>query len=95
MRLKSDADSRAQDLTPLIGSPGYPPVRDAIPNPTHFSLAALQYLDYAPRLITQNVDGLHIKASPFPPIETRKRILELHGSLHVRTYLTLLQQVQS
>ncbi|KAG8884156.1 hypothetical protein FRB99_004536, partial [Tulasnella sp. 403] len=61
---------------------GYPPVRDAQPNPTHYAIAALQYLGHAPRLITQNVDGLHHKASPFSPTETSQRVLELHGSLH-------------
>ncbi|KAJ9115005.1 hypothetical protein QFC22_005333 [Naganishia vaughanmartiniae] len=61
---------------------GYPPVRDALPNPTHMYVAALQRLGLAPSLITQNVDRLHHKASPFNPTETDKRILELHGTLH-------------
>ncbi|KAG8950017.1 hypothetical protein FRC04_008096 [Tulasnella sp. 424] len=51
------------------------------PNPTHYALAALQYLDVAPRLITQNVDGLHQRASPFSEQETSNRTLELHGTL--------------
>ncbi|KAL7424514.1 hypothetical protein Q5752_000198 [Cryptotrichosporon argae] len=41
---------------------GYPPVRDAQPNPTHIYVAALQTLGVAPHLITQNVDNLHPKA---------------------------------
>ncbi|GMK56829.1 hypothetical protein CspeluHIS016_0306690 [Cutaneotrichosporon spelunceum] len=41
---------------------GYPPVRDAKPNPTHIYIAALQALGLAPGLITQNVDNLHRKA---------------------------------
>lgn len=61
---------------------GYPPVRDAKPNPTHMYVAALQRLGLAPNLITQNVDRLHHKASPFPSSETDARILELHGTLH-------------
>ncbi|KAI0349549.1 DHS-like NAD/FAD-binding domain-containing protein [Trametes cingulata] len=63
---------------------GYPPVRDAQPNPTHFALAALQYSSVAPHLITQNVDGLHQKAiSRVWDEELRaKGILELHGTLH-------------
>lgn len=63
---------------------GYPPVRDAQPNPTHYALAALQWSNFVPKLITQNVDGLHIKAIPQEaPNDARERILELHGTLHV------------
>ncbi|CAE6534613.1 unnamed protein product [Rhizoctonia solani] len=62
---------------------GYPPVRDAQPNPTHFALAALQWTNFVPRLITQNVDGLHQKAIPKePPLSGPTHILELHGTLH-------------
>ncbi|CAE6427805.1 unnamed protein product [Rhizoctonia solani] len=62
---------------------GYPPVRDAQPNPTHFALAALQWADFVPRLITQNVDGLHHKAIPKEaPLGGPGHILELHGTLH-------------
>jgi len=32
---------------------GYPVVRDALPNTTHFALAALQYSSYISRMITQ------------------------------------------
>ncbi|WVQ83676.1 hypothetical protein IAT38_005819 [Cryptococcus sp. DSM 104549] len=62
---------------------GYPPVRDAQPNPTHIYIAALQHLGLAPNLITQNVDNLHPKAyrllnpTPSAPLP----ILELHGTL--------------
>lgn len=65
---------------------GYKPVRDALPNPTHYALAALQYTSVAPRLITQNVDGLHHKALAHVWNERRlrERVLELHGTLHVR-----------
>ncbi|GFZ51073.1 Hydrolase acting on carbon-nitrogen bonds, other than peptide bonds in linear amides [Saitozyma sp. JCM 24511] len=68
---------------------GYPPVRDATPNPTHIYVAALQALGLAPNLITQNVDNLHPKAaslilSSLPP-QARPppppSILELHGTL--------------
>ncbi|KAI0372615.1 DHS-like NAD/FAD-binding domain-containing protein, partial [Pilatotrama ljubarskyi] len=63
---------------------GYPPVRDAQPNPTHFALAALQHSSIAPHLITQNVDGLHHKAISHVWDESRRAegILELHGTLH-------------
>ncbi|EPQ56252.1 DHS-like NAD/FAD-binding domain-containing protein [Gloeophyllum trabeum ATCC 11539] len=63
---------------------GYPPVRDALPNTTHYALAALQYAGLVPRLITQNVDGLHHKAlrGVWDEARLRERILELHGTLH-------------
>ncbi|THV02489.1 DHS-like NAD/FAD-binding domain-containing protein [Dendrothele bispora CBS 962.96] len=64
---------------------GYPSVRDALPNTTHCALSALQYSNIAPRLITQNVDGLHHKALslvPTNPVQVQESILELHGTLH-------------
>ncbi|KAJ7504279.1 DHS-like NAD/FAD-binding domain-containing protein [Mycena galericulata] len=61
---------------------GWPMIRAALPNPTHYALAALQYANIAPRLITQNVDGLHHRALSLPPGTKNKHILELHGSLH-------------
>ncbi|WWC64846.1 uncharacterized protein I303_107460 [Kwoniella dejecticola CBS 10117] len=61
---------------------GYPPVRDAQPNPTHIYIAALQHLGLAPKLITQNVDNLHRKAySLISPNYDKSSILELHGTL--------------
>ncbi|KAH9930335.1 DHS-like NAD/FAD-binding domain-containing protein [Fomitopsis serialis] len=62
---------------------GYPPVRDAQPNTTHFALAALQYTSVVNKVITQNVDGLHHKAIAHVWDTTRmdQRILELHGRL--------------
>ncbi|RDB23335.1 NAD-dependent protein deacylase SIR4 [Hypsizygus marmoreus] len=67
---------------------GYPPVRDSLPNTTHFALAALQHTSIVPRLITQNVDGLHHKALrhaagfDWGPSRLQHAILELHGTLH-------------
>ncbi|WVR09647.1 hypothetical protein IAU60_006720 [Kwoniella sp. DSM 27419] len=61
---------------------GYPPVRDAQPNPTHIYIAALQHLGLAPRLITQNVDNLHRKAyGLLSKSYDQSHILELHGTL--------------
>lgn len=64
---------------------GYPPVRDTLPNTTHFALAALQYSKNITNLITQNVDGLHHKAIKHVWDDTKieEGILELHGTLHV------------
>ncbi|TFK64102.1 DHS-like NAD/FAD-binding domain-containing protein [Pluteus cervinus] len=65
---------------------GYPPVRDAEPNTTHFALAALQHTGFIPNLVTQNVDGLHHKAlakhTGRPSHHLQDHILELHGTLH-------------
>ncbi|GAA5987989.1 hypothetical protein JCM11641_005972 [Rhodosporidiobolus odoratus] len=41
---------------------GYPPVRKAESNPTHYAIAALQKMGYSNSTITQNVDGLHHRA---------------------------------
>ncbi|KIR51944.1 hypothetical protein I315_05582 [Cryptococcus gattii Ru294] len=60
---------------------GYPPVRDAQPNPTHIYIAALLHLGLAPNLITQNVDNLHPKAYRLLSPNTKPPILELHGTL--------------
>ncbi|KAH6915948.1 DHS-like NAD/FAD-binding domain-containing protein [Coprinopsis sp. MPI-PUGE-AT-0042] len=67
---------------------GYPPVRDAKPNTTHFALASMMHSGHVPRVITQNVDGLHHKAlrqgarSLWPEDRIKQTILELHGTLH-------------
>jgi len=60
-------------------------LRDALPNTTHFALVALQYTSVVSQLITQNVDGLHLKALAhiWNPSRIQERILELHGTLHV------------
>lgn len=42
------------------------------PNPTHTSLATLEKQGMVHHLITQNVDGLHLKAG-------HQRVIELHG----------------
>ena len=62
-----------------------------MPNTSHTAIAAGMHGSIFKRLITQNVDGLHVKAlRPFwdvPKIENN--ILELHGTLFVCEYLTL------
>lgn len=40
-------------------------------------------------LSSSQVDGLHDKASPYSLEETKRRILHLHGSLHVRPAISL------
>jgi NAD-dependent SIR2 family protein deacetylase len=47
------------------------------------------------KIITQNVDGLHIKASPssWSEQQRRDRILELHGTLHVSLSFELIIRI--
>jgi hypothetical protein len=71
---------------------GYPPVARKRPNPTHFAISALQYMRHIHKLITQNVDGLHLHAKPssWSDFYASSKILELHGTLHVRPPFTFL-----
>lgn len=55
-------------------------------NPTHYTLAALLHTRHLTKIITQNVDGLHHKASSLDVESNDQRILQLHGSLHVRHF---------
>ena len=72
---------------------GFPPIRDALPNTTHVSLAALQHASVISQLITQNVDGLHLKALAriWSPSRIQEQILELHGTLHVHMFTNCLR----
>ncbi|CAG8751067.1 1849_t:CDS:2, partial [Acaulospora colombiana] len=66
-------------LQPPGKSLGYPPVRDAKPNVSHYALATLHRHGFVNTVITQNVDGLHGRAGL-----TKEALLELHGTLFVR-----------
>jgi NAD-dependent SIR2 family protein deacetylase len=46
----------------------------AEPNPGHYALAALEASGVATGVITQNVDGLHVRAGS-------RRVVELHGTM--------------
>lgn len=48
---------------------------EAMPNPTHATLAELEKAGKLRAVITQNIDGLHQKAGS-------KNVMELHGSVH-------------
>lgn len=54
---------------------------DLQPNPGHLALAELEAMGYLRSVITQNIDGLHIKAGS-------KRVIELHGSVRETYCLT-------
>lgn len=53
-------------------------IAQALPNPAHFALAALEISGYLHTVITQNIDGLHQRAGA-------KNVLEVHGSLRSLT----------
>lgn len=50
-------------------------IRGVQPNPAHFALAEIARLVPEFKLITQNVDGLHLKAGS-------SDVVELHGNIH-------------
>lgn len=49
--------------------------RDAEPNATHFAVAGLERAGRVGLVVTQNIDGLHLKAGT-----SRERLVELHGT---------------
>ncbi|CAG8628239.1 985_t:CDS:2, partial [Cetraspora pellucida] len=51
---------------------GWPLMKKAQPNISHYALSKLQLNNYIQQIITQNVDGLHQK------FDSKKNILELH-----------------
>ncbi len=53
---------------------------DYQPNPAHYALAELEKLGHLQAVITQNIDGLHIKAGS-------QKVIELHGNLR-QTFCT-------
>lgn len=55
----------------------YPVMAAAQPNAGHFALRRLQEAGLLDTIITQNIDGLHIKAGSPPD-----SVIELHGSVH-------------
>ena len=60
----------------------YESIRKAEPNPAHLAIAEMEKLGRLDCVITQNVDGLHLKAG-----STEGRVIELHGNA---TYVTCL-----
>ena len=53
------------------------PAWGAIPNAGHLALAALEQRGKLHALVTQNIDGLHLRAGNSP-----QRVIEVHGNLH-------------
>jgi len=61
-------------------------MRQAQPNPAHLALAELERRGIIKTLITQNIDGLHVRAGS-------QNILEVHGHLRTLTCLKCYRQV--
>jgi len=53
----------------------YRTLKPARPNPAHLAIAELERLGKLDAVITQNIDGLHLKAGNSP-----EKIIEIHGS---------------
>jgi NAD-dependent deacetylase len=53
------------------------PAWGAQPNAGHLALAALERRGKLHALVTQNIDGLHLRAG-----NSRERVIEVHGNLH-------------
>ena len=68
-------DDRARRRYWARSAAGWPRFRDALPNPAHRAIAALEVAGVVQTVITQNVDRLHQKAGS-------SAVVELHGALH-------------
>ncbi|HLI43583.1 MAG TPA: Sir2 family NAD-dependent protein deacetylase [Acidimicrobiales bacterium] len=54
------------------------PVWTAEPTPGHAALVGLERLGLLEAVVTQNTDGLHLRAG-----SSRERVVEIHGTVHV------------
>ncbi len=61
----------------------YEPMKQAQPNLAHLAIAEMERLERLDCVITQNIDGLHLKAGNSPD-----RVIELHGTAMHVTCLT-------
>jgi NAD-dependent deacetylase len=58
-----------------IACQSYPVMRDAMPNAAHEAFVAIERAGRLRALVTQNVDGLHLKAG-----SSREKTIEIHGT---------------
>jgi NAD-dependent deacetylase len=58
-----------------IACQSYPIMRDAQPNAAHFAVCAIERAGKLAKLVTQNVDGLHLRAG-----SSGHATIEIHGS---------------
>ena len=57
-----------------LATESYPVLRDAEPNAAHRAIVAVAAAGKLLRLVTQNIDGLHLKAG-----NSRESLIEIHG----------------
>jgi NAD-dependent deacetylase len=69
----SDGDARVRHWEFKVS--GWRQFRDATPNPAHRALAEMERRGFLQMVVTQNIDGLHLKAGHAPD-----RVIELHGT---------------
>lgn len=69
------SDEAARRRYWLGGHLGYRAFTAPDPNGGHLALAALEHAGAATGVVTQNVDGLHLRAGS-------RRVVELHGTMH-------------
>ena len=71
------ADVEARRETWRRGMQTYPVVAAASPNAAHLALVALERRGQLTAVVTQNIDGLHLRAGHAP-----ETVIELHGNAH-------------
>jgi len=72
-RFRASAETRK--LYWQIACQSYPLMRDAAPNAAHDAFVAIERAGRLLALVTQNVDGLHLKAG-----SSREKTIEIHGT---------------
>jgi NAD-dependent deacetylase len=72
-----DPKSYWEEVLGLKGTYGafYNDLKKVNPNPGHYALAGLEELGLLKCVITQNIDGLHVKSGS-------RNVIEYHGSVH-------------
>lgn len=71
------ADAEARRETWRRGMQTYPVVAAAHPNAAHLALVELERRGQLTAVVTQNIDGLHLRAGHTPEV-----VIELHGNAH-------------
>ncbi|MBW1702725.1 MAG: Sir2 family NAD-dependent protein deacetylase [Deltaproteobacteria bacterium] len=69
------SDEAAREKYWKMSTEFYGTMKDAIPNPAHLAIKALENLGKLLVIVTQNIDNLHHKAGNSP-----EKIIELHGT---------------
>jgi NAD-dependent deacetylase len=58
-----------------LATESYPILLEARPNAAHLAIAAIEKAGRLLKLVTQNIDGLHLRAG-----SSREKLIEIHGS---------------